>query len=90
MKIAASGEERDRERHRAEHHLLLVLALAPERLLALALTLGEPLLDPFDERVDERRLHVGVELLPRGDRRLQLVARDEVFAHSRLRRERRA
>jgi len=65
-----------------------VLTLAPERLLALALPFPELLLDPVDECFDQRRFRLFAELLACLDRRAQLVSRDEVFAHSRLRRGR--
>jgi hypothetical protein len=62
-----------------------VLALPPQRLLALPLPRGDLLLDALDERVDECGLHVLAELLARLDRRAQLVSRDEFLAHDYVR-----
>ena len=58
------------EGHRAEHHLLLMIPLPLERLLALVVPLDDALLDPLDEGVDHGGLQLGTELLARLDRGL--------------------
>ena len=50
-------------------------------LLARGGSVAEPALDPLDERVDHRGLHLGAELLPCLDRRLELILPYDLFAH---------
>jgi len=79
--IRREEEERHRDPHRAQHHLLLVVALALELAFALRRAVGDPVLHTRDERVDERRLHLLAQLPARLDRRVHLRPEPGVVRH---------
>jgi len=71
-------EQRDRDAHRAEDQLLLVVALPLQLLRPLRGAVGDASLESFDERVDHGRFHLGAELGTGLDHRPQLVASDDL------------
>ena len=58
-----------------------MIALALQGLLVLGRPIGEPPLDPLDERVDHRGFHLGAEFVPRLDRGLEVFPRARNVAH---------
>ena len=77
-------QQRNRDGHRPEDHLLLVISPALQRPLALIRTVREPSLNSLHERIDHRRLHLVTQFLASRDRRAELLLEYGVVAHDRI------
>src|SRR6266545_6101415 len=77
-------QQRDRDGHRPEDHLLLVISSALQRPLALIRTVREPSRNSLHERIDHRRLHLIAQFLASRDRRAELLLEHGVVAHDRI------